>query len=51
MTKEFKWLWVLTDLTKMHLFAKPTETISGAELSKVAQEILSTKTSLVSSLA
>ena len=32
-----------------NIFAKPAETISGAELSKVAQEILSTKTSTISS--
>lgn len=31
-----------------NIFAKPAETISGAELSKVAQEILSAKTSLPS---
>ena len=32
-----------------NIFAKPAETISGAELSKVAQEILSTKASTISS--
>ena len=31
-----------------NIFAKPAETVSGAELSKVAQEILSAKTSLSS---
>lgn len=31
-----------------NIFAKPAETISGAELSKVTQELLSTKTSLSS---
>lgn len=32
-----------------NIFAKPAETVSGAELSKVAQEIISAKTSSVSS--